>query len=471
MTIYTLTIQADHYTSLTQHLLRQDTKERIAYLLCKKADIASDPWDRQRHFKLLSYEVITISDDELIESTSTLVTVSTTPFIRALKKAKTENMVVVQVHNHPTGFDEFSTIDNENEAELYRLARNRNGYDVTFASLIITTDELMTCRMWLTDKNPTPFSIVRVVGKTLKLHYSGRGSGTTPDAFHRQALAFGPALHDDLSRLKVGVVGAGGTGSAVGILIPRMGVGQVVFIDKDIAEDTNLNRLHGARQADADAMRPKVEIAARSITELGLGTRVVTSHKWVGDPECWDLLKACDVIFCCTDDHDGRLFLNRFAYYYAIPVIDLGLAMTMSKTEPAYLQSLEGRVTVIGPGHTCLVCRGMVDSTIARDEALARTQPAEFEKRKAEAYVQGGGNLNPAVVTFTTEVATMAVNELLQRIQRYRGEGATTDCRTRSFQQMRDIKPAMLPNPECPFCGKQNKWGIGDVHPFLDRSP
>ena len=36
--------------------------------------------------------------------------------------------------------------------------------------------------------------------------------------------------------------------------------------------------------------------------------------------------KACDVIFGCIDDHDGRLLLNRLVYFYLIPVIDMGLA-------------------------------------------------------------------------------------------------------------------------------------------------
>ena len=28
-----------------------------------------------------------------------------------------------------------------------------------------------------------------------------------------------------------------------------------------------------------------------------------------------------------TDDHEGRLYLNRIAYYYLVPVVDIGLAI------------------------------------------------------------------------------------------------------------------------------------------------
>ena len=130
------------------------------------------------------------------------------------------------------------------------------------------------------------------------------------------------------------------------MLLARLGVGQLVMFDDDITDVTNLNRLHGARRADADAMRPKVEVVAHEITELGLGVRVVPIRHWIDQTACRDALKACDVIFGCTDDHDGRLLLNRFAYFYLIPVIDMGLAID-PKPDKSGLRDLTGRITVL----------------------------------------------------------------------------------------------------------------------------
>ena len=127
------------------------------------------------------------------------------------------------------------------------------------------------------------------------------------------------------------------------------------------------------------------------------------------------------MIFGCTDDHEGRLFLNRFAYYYLVPVIDIGLAIDVDDGVPPSVKALDGRVTVVAPAHTCLRCRGVINPEIARGEAMKRATPEEYEQRKAEAYVTGEGNPAPAVVTFTTELACMGVNELLHRLQGFRG--------------------------------------------------
>jgi hypothetical protein len=86
------------------------------------------------------------------------------------------------------------------------------------------------------------------------------------------------------------------------------------------------------------------KLLARSLTELGLGVQVKPYQAWVGDPECRDTLKACDIIFGCTDDHAGRLLLNRFAYYYIMPVFDMGLAIEVSSANPPRIQALDRRV-------------------------------------------------------------------------------------------------------------------------------
>jgi hypothetical protein len=95
-------------------------------------------------------------------------------------------------------------------------------------------------------------------------------------------------------------------------------------------------------------------------------------------------------------------------------------------------------IHTIVPGHACLLCRGLVDPLRASAEDLARSNPMEFARRKAEAYVEDGGDPAPAVVTFTTEAATMAVNELIQGLTSYRTPPGMAPGRFRQFELSQD---------------------------------
>ncbi len=468
MTTYSAALQQSHFDQLRAHLLRGDGCEHAVYVLFNEANIGFDPWDRQAHRRFLSAEVIPVADEHVLQSTPKIISWTTASFMAALKRAEAKNQIIAIVHNQGVGLSVFSKQDDENEPHLSQMAVNRNGPETPLLSFILTADGILAARIWLSPKFQQPLRTIRVIGERFEFHYPGRGRGQTRAAFHRQALAFGRTLNEDLAHLRIGVVGCGGTGSAVAMLLPRLGVGNVLLADNDIVDATNLNRLHGARQADADAMRPKVEVVARSIADLGLGTRVVTIEAWVGDPGCRDALRSCDLIFACTDDNDGRMYLNRLALFYLLPVIDIGLAIEVGGGEPPELQALDGRVTVLLPGATCLSCRCVTDAIMAAEETLRRERPAEYEKRTADAYVFGEGNPSPVVVTFTTELACMAVNELLNRINGFRGPPVKN--LVLKFHLMEDFKLGAKPRPGCALCDDTRYWGRGDVEPFLDRS-
>lgn len=470
MTTTSLTLREDQLEQLARHLLRPDGNEHAAYLLCHQAKVVVDPWDREAHLKLLVSNVIPVSDDQVIQSTPSLISWSTASFVRALKLAADTKQIVAVVHNHPASMLDFSPQDDLNEPDLLQIAQNRNE-GAKIVSLIMTPDRRLAGRIWHhpTQRGHDPIRMIRVIGDRFTLHYPGRGQDAPLPTFNRQALAFGQALNNDLRHMRIGIVGCGGTGSAAAMLLARLGVGHLVLIDNDIVDQTNLNRLHFSHQSHADRMRPKVEVVADGVAACGLGTRVVAIESWVGDPACRDALRSCDVIFGCTDDNEGRMFLNRFAYYYTTPVIDIGLAVDISHGDEPVVNALDGRVTVIMPHNTCLLCREVVSATAAEIEKLRRLHPAEYRQRKAEAYVQGEGNPSPAVVTFTTELACMAANELIHRLQGFRGPSGAAANRVRKFHLGEDRKTGKQPQEGCDLCSHSLLWSQGDVEPFLDR--
>jgi hypothetical protein len=147
----------------------------------------------------------------------------------------------------------------------------------------------------------------------------------------------------------------------------------------------------------------------------------------------------------------------------------MGLAIEPN-TNDGGMRDLSGRITVLTPGAPCLLCRGIVDPVMAREEDLKRRHPEEYERRKREAYVRGGGHLAPAVVTFTTATACLAVDELLQGLIGFRGPEGWVWQRTRRFDLMQDRRPGAIQELHCPVCSETDYWGRADVAPFLDRT-
>jgi len=412
---YTLTLQESHYEALRNHLIRKDQRERVAFIICGRSKIGS------LEERFLTREVILFGDDKLLISRPNQVKWDNYHFIKILKDIETKGFAVVIIHNHPSGFEDFSKADDEGEYHLFKLTFNRNGGTRPHASLIMMPDGLIFGRAWKSDLSNEPLSLIRIIGKTFQLYYPNRLKNyQSPEAFHRQQLAFGKALIQDLSQITCTVVGAGATGSATALLLTRLGIGTINIIDKDIVEKTNLNRLHGATVKDIG--KSKVDVLRKSIEEIGLGTRVNVSSDWVDAKSSIELLKSSDIIFGCTDDHAGRILLNRFAYFYLTPVIDMGLFIKL-KDDSSGMQSLQGRISYLYPGSDCLLTNGNINMDIAIAENLKRKNPEQYNDLKNEKYVIGEGNQSPSVVTFTTQIACMAVNEFLNRIQKFNPNG------------------------------------------------
>ena len=456
---YTLTLQERHYLELKNHLIRKDEKERAAFIICGRSLVDNT----EEHF--LSRELLLLTDEMLLSSKSYQVSWDNKYFINILKKVEEKEFAVVVIHNHPSGINYYSQVDDEGEYHLFQLAFNRNGGIRPYASLIMLSDGSMIGRAWSHDLTYTPLSKIKVIGQQFKIWYESKSKQyNTPKAFHRQQLAFGTALTQDLNKLSVCVVGAGATGSATATLLTRLGVGEICLIDKDIIEESNLNRLYGATMSDIG--KPKVEVLKKHLDAIGLPSKVIVENNWVSDPKCAKRLKHADIIFNCTDDHAGRILLNRFAYFYLIPVIDMGIVITVKSDSPE-IQDLQGRISYLFPGSDCLLTKGIINPEIAYAENLQREDPEQYQKLKEEAYVIGERNPSPAVITFTSIIAANAVNDFLNRVVSFNKNELATH-KLYFFHRSTELKLENGIDKECRICGKQNYWGRGDMAPFLD---
>ena len=455
--------------AVRSHFDAQNGREGAGYFFCGSSNVNCDPWTGGRHEKFSARDFEPVPSEAVVSSSRYHISWETSSFIRVLRRCREEDEIPALIHFHPGGLESFSPQDDRNEAELFSLVKKRNGQCAKLISLILLPDGRLFGRVW-NEKGAQPFDLVFVLGHRYSLHYAGRGSGQPTAFLNRQALALGNALNEDLGQLRAGIVGGGATGSAVALMLPRLGIRNIAIFDNDGAHETNLNRLHFSSASDARCNRPKVELIKQGIDAMELGTSVRVFQAWISDPTARDALKSCDVLFGCTDDHVGRLLLNRFAYFYSTPVIDMGLGILVGDGNLPQVHAFDGRVTVLQPGTTCLLCRQVIDVRKAYAESLKRNDPSEYERQKSEAYVLGEGNPSPAVVPFTTSVATMAVEELIHRLQGFRGPDGSADQRLRQFHRGADRKPGHNPAEDCPLCCSPDLWGRGDIDPFLDAN-
>jgi molybdopterin/thiamine biosynthesis adenylyltransferase len=449
------------------HLLFQDGSEAAAIALCGRS-IVPDPWDGGFDERLLVQKVIEVDPSAYCSRSPTGFTWSTTPFFNALKRAEPKDLAVAVFHSHPPGCMQFSERDDVAEKELFEIAFNRLESRRPHLSVIMDSSRSLAARAYGPDLKVRAIDNIAVIGN--RWSFSGPGDDAPVAAeFDRQVRAFGAAVSSQIGRLRIGVVGCGGTGSAVISLLARIGVRQFALFDADYVDQTNLNRLHFATRADASLRRKKVDVVAEGIANIGLPMSIVRVPHYADHDDALKVLRACDVVFGCTDDHLGREVLNRLAHFYFIPVIDLGLLIEPSGA--GGYDSFDGRVTVVQPGYVCQTCRKLIDPEQLYLDSLRR-DPELLEERRRAGYVPNDPDPSPVVVTFTTELAAVSVNELFHRLNGFRGTDQHCSEHIRQFQYLKgaDTLPAGRAVVGCKLCDQRRYDGRGDMTPFLDLS-
>jgi molybdopterin/thiamine biosynthesis adenylyltransferase len=308
-----------------------------------------------------------------------------------------------------------------------------------------------------------PISFIRAAGDRLRLLAASDISGSnlaTPPVFDRQVRAFGTQGQRLLGALRFGVVGSGGTGSAVFEQLVRVGAGEVVLIDDDLITETNPTRIHESGMEDVG--KAKVDVMAAAADRIGLGTEVIPIDAKVTERRAFEALRDCDAVFGCTDDNAGRAILSRLAYYYCLPVLDIGVLIG---SQGGQVSTIEARLTVMTPGTPCLFCRGRIDSNRLREEMQGEE---EIRQLAGEGYARGLGERDPAVISYTTMIASLAVDELFQRLFGFGLENPSSEVLVRiPPREIRHLGGGPIPGH---FCCDPAILGRGDREPPLDRA-
>lgn len=431
--------------SLLRAQVLTDASERCAVLFAAQS-LRSDG-----QVRLLVREV-EFPDQTQYTSQSALDAELSPLFVAAVaKRAAKDKLTLVFVHTHlDRHVPAFSHIDDQGEQALRTFLTNRN-VQGDHAALVLSEGGLRA-RLLGSDKE---LRVVVLGGKRRVVSDPDADDAVTDAKFDRQVRAFGANGQKQLDKLRVAIVGLGGTGSIMAQQLVHLGIRKFIFVDPDVVEKTNLNRVVNATPSDIGIN--KAEIAAKYARSFnGQAVVEVVAGDIALDAVARRLIDA-DVIMCCTDSHGSRSVVQQVSYQHLIPCIDMGSTITQTTGE---VTGVYGRVQLLAPGLPCLWCSELLDATEVRRDMMSESE------RRLDPYIVGSQEPAPSVISLNGIVVSLAVTMLLGV-----AVGAPFDA-TRlmynaSSPALRSIQGQ--PKQDCFICSKTGALAWGDHRRLFTR--
>jgi hypothetical protein len=424
--------------------------------------------------KLLGRRFIPVPTDDYEHQSSGALAVRREYSQRLLRECAAEGLSQIDVHSHPFGPSPHLWFSGTDDAHEKRMAKYIYGRleGSLYASLVMNQG-YSKARIWL----PSPIGVMDHEISTLvlaespfrRLDIGTHGQAGSPclteherENFARQVLAFGEKGQLAISQVAVGVIGAGGLGSAIIEGLARLGVRNITVIDPDVAEASNINRVSGMNLEDAQAKRSKVEIAGRTMRSIIREPKLAAVQASVFAPASIQHLKECDIIVVATDNHATRMFAQRIGAQYLIPVVSVGVNIEVGEDDA--LVDVSGEFAVALPGATgwCLACARVYDAERAAIELAAAAEQQRWIQR---GYIDGADVKAPAVSHLNGIVANLALAEIHNLLAPFR--------KFVSYLTYDQLQGVLMPytierNQTCAVCSDAGLLGLGDLEPIPD---
>lgn len=452
---YQLKIAGKHYKSLQQHLFPGDGKEAVAVALCGR-------YERDGISILLTHKIELIPHGEC-ERDPNFVHWKTERILPFLEQAEKQNLAILKIHSHPTGYSQFSKTDDESDSELFNSVFGWCDYNGIHASAVMVPDGTIFGRIFTHSMKTFPIKKITIVGDEIKIF---EDAVNVADEFSlRTRQAFGDATYHKLKQMKIGIIGCSGTGSPLVEQLVRLGVGTIVLIDPDTVEKKNLNRILNTTLADAEEGRFKTDVLNDAIDRIGLGTKVINYNANIfNSREALEELITSDAVCGCVDNVDGRHLISQLANFYLIPYFDLGVRLDANGS--GGIKAITASIHYIQPGCSTLFSRKLYTSQRLADENLMRQSPDDFKELEKQGYVKNANVDRPAVISINMQISSMAVNELLNRLHPFKDEAPENYAKV----TMDYTGGCIMNETEKDFEQdlSSEKWvGRGDCKPFL----
>jgi molybdopterin-synthase adenylyltransferase len=334
---------------------------------------------------------------------------------RAISMAVERKEGLVFIHSHPfPGWQGMSDPDIVAETRISPAAYGACG--LPLIGMTVGTDGAWSARFWT--KHPAERRVferqwcetVRVVNKQLSVTFTDRLLKPSFDSGKqlRTISAWGKNTQEDISRLRVGIVGLGSVGSIVAEILARTGVSLFTLIDFDFVENKNLDRTLGVYETDIG--KTKVNAISEAINKSATSPNVKVEFIQYSICEEKGFLEAlnCDILFSCVDRPWPRQVLNFIAYAHLIPVVDGGIKVRTNKLNTKIIGA-DWRAHTVGNERVCLECLGQYRSEIAKLESEGYLDDPDYIEGMSQKFQDAHEN----VFAFSSHLASMEVLQLL----------------------------------------------------------
>ena len=226
--------------------------------------------------------------------------------------------------------------------------------------------------------------------------------------FSRTELLIGKEGIKKLQNSKVAVFGIGGVGSYVIEGLARAGIGSFILVDKDIVDETNINRQIIATTKTIG--KPKAEVAKQRILEINPNAKVEAFVKFFMPDSIGIIDDSIDYIVDCVDTVTAKIEIIMRAKKHNIPVISsMG---TGNKLDPTRFEIADIYSTSI-----CPLAKVMRKELKQRGIDSLKVVYSKEEPIKTNCFDEETKKQIPASISFVPSVAGLIIaGEVIKNI-------------------------------------------------------
>jgi len=145
-----------------------------------------------------------------------------------------------------------------------------------------------------------------------------------PERYHCNLGVFSPAEQIKLIRSKVTIIGLGGLGGTILELLARVGIGELVVVDKDVIGESNLNRQILSRETNLG--EEKIKAALERVKEINSSIQVTGYAVFINADNVKEFIKGADVVVDALDNLPSRFVLEEACRKLKIPLVHGAIA-------------------------------------------------------------------------------------------------------------------------------------------------